>query len=146
MKPAGKKRASKIYKQYYDKGMAGLKKEKSNINSRAEDDGIKIAVKVANKIKEKVNTEHGGVWTEERVQNVSRSMEKAYTLQMAASAVKYTAEYVKNSEDFKQALKISNMYKMDEWDSLAKKTKKQIENYTNINVDMDVEKEIKKLH
>ena len=71
---------------------------------------------------------------------------EAYDLQLSSSKVKHTADFVKNNENFQQALKIAKTYRMDEWDKLASSTKKQLETYSNTNVNIDVVSEVMKKH
>lgn len=41
-------------------------------------------------------------------------------------------------------MKIAKTYRMDEWDKLASSTKKQLEDYSNTNVNIDVVSEVMK--
>lgn len=140
--PEGKKRASKIYSDYYTKGTDDLRKAQSEIIRKSKDDANKAYDDVQDRVLEK----HHHELTDRQAIKLFNAIDEAYDLQLSASKVKHTADFVKNNENFQQALKIAKTYRMDEWDKLASSTKKQIEAYSNTNVNVDVVSEVMKKH
>ena len=136
----GKRRASNIYQNYYTKGSDDLKKAQSEINRKATKDSDKAYGDTMDRFNEKFGNE----LTEKQMIKAFNAVGEAYDLQLSSSKVKYTADFVKNNENFQQALKIAKTYKMDQWDKLASDTMKKIEGYSNTNVDIDVVSEVMK--
>lgn len=136
----GKRRASKIYSDYYTKGTDDLSKAQSEIIRKSKEDANKAYDGVQDRVLEKYHHE----LTERQAIKLFNAIDEAYDLQLSASKVKHTADFVKNNENFKQALKIAKTYRMDEWDKLASSTKKQIEDYSNTNVNIDAVSEVMK--
>lgn len=136
----GKKRASKIYSDYYTKGTDDLSKAQSEIIRKSKEDAHKAYDDTQDRILEKHNHE----LTDRQAIKLFNAIGEAYDLQLSASKVKYTADFVKNNENFQQALKIAKTYRMDEWDKLASSTQNQLEKYSNTNVNIDVVSEVMK--
>ena len=136
----GKRRASNIYKDYYTKGSDELKEAQSEINRKA----TKDSDKAYNDTMDRFNKKFGNELSEDIFIKAVNATGEAYDLQLSSSKVKYTADFVKNNENFQQALKIAKTYKMDKWDKLASDTMKKIENYSNTNVNVDVVSEVMK--
>ena len=136
----GKRRASSIYQNYYTKGSDELKKAQSEINRKATKDSLKAY----NDTMDRFNKKFGNELSEKMFIKAANDVGEAEDLQLSASKVKYTADFVKNNENFQQALKIAKTYKMDKWDKLASSTQKQLENYSNTNVNVDVVSEVMK--
>ena len=140
--PEGKKRASKIYSDYYTKGTDDLRKAQSEIIRKSKEDANKAYDDVQDRVLEKYNHE----LTDRQAIKLFNVIDEAYDLQLSSSKVKHTADFVKNNENFQQALKIAKTYRMDEWDKLASSTKKQLEAYSNTNVNVDVVSEVMNKH
>ena len=136
----GKRRASNIYQNYYTKGSDDLKKAQVEINRKA----TKDSDKAYNDTMDRFNKKFGNELSEDIFIKAVNATGEAYDLQLSSSKVKYTADFVKNNENFQQALKIAKTYKMDKWDKLASDTMKKIENYSNTNVNVDVVSEVMK--
>ena len=126
----GKRRASNIYQNYYTKGSDDLKKAQVEINRKA----TKDSDKAYNDTMDRFNKKFGNELSEDIFIKAVNATGEAYDLQLSSSKVKYTADFVKNNENFQQALKIAKTYN----------TMKKIENYSNTNVNVDVVSEVMK--
>ena len=138
--PMGKMRASNIYRNYYTKGANDLRKAQVEIDKKAAKDGNKAYSDTMDRF----NKKFGNELSEKMFIKAANAVAEAEDLQISASKLKYTSDFVKNNENFQQALKIAKTYKMDKWDKLASSTQKQLENYSNTNVNVDVVSEVMK--
>ena len=138
--PMGKRRASNIYRNYYTKGANDLRKAQVEIDKKAAKDGDKAYSDTMDRF----NKKFGNELSEKMFIKAANAVAEAEDLQISASKLKYTSDFVKNNENFQQALKIAKTYKMDKWDKLASSTRKQLENYSNTNVNVDVVSEVMK--
>ena len=125
----GKRRVSSIYQNYYTKGSDELKKAQVEINRKATKDSLKAY----NDTMDRFNKKFGNELSEKMFIKAANAVGEAEDLQLSASKAKYTADFVKNKTE-----------KMDKWDKLASSTQKQLENYSNTNVNVDVVSEVMK--